>query len=149
MIYPPEIARFVVSRSGNVPLNNRFFTDAPDKATALVPEDMDAEILARLRNQTNVLAVGKETVDLSRAMRQLRQQGIRTLLCEGGAALNDAMLRSGLADELFLTLAPKLKGGARLPTIVAGQGFPSGMYLPLHLLSLYRDGDEAVLSLSG
>ena len=29
VIYPPEVARFVVSQSGKVPLENRFFTDAP------------------------------------------------------------------------------------------------------------------------
>lgn len=145
VIYPPEIARFVVSQSGNVPLNNRFFTDAPERATVLVPEDLEQETLARLRNKTNVLAVGKQTVDFPACLRHIRQQGIRVLLCEGGAMLNDALLRAGLVDELFLTLAPKLKGGAHLPTIVAGQGFPPGAYLPLHLLSLYRDEDELYL----
>ncbi len=145
VIYPPEIARFVVSQSGNVPLNNRFFTDAPDRATVLVSEDLQEETLARLRNNTHVLAVGKGTVNFPAALRHIRQQGTRVLLCEGGAMLNDALLRQGLVDELFLTLAPKLKGGANLPTIVSGQGFPPGAYLPLQLLSLYRDEDELYL----
>ena len=79
-------------------------------------------------------------------MRFLRQeQGIRYLLCEGGATLNDDLIRAGLADELFLTLAPKLKGGAHLPTIMTGQGFAPNIVLPLHLRSLYRDGDELYL----
>ena len=145
VIYPPEVARFVASQGGDVPLNNRFFIDAPDHAFVLVPEDLQEETLASLRNKTNVLAVGKGSVDFAAALRIVRQQGTRVLLCEGGAMLNDALLRAGLVDELFLTLAPKLKGGAHLPTIVAGEGFPPGAYLPLHLHSLYRDGDELYL----
>ena len=45
--------------------------------------------------------------------------GVRSVLCEGGPLLNDALLREGLVDELWLVLAPKLAGGAG-PTIVTG-----------------------------
>lgn len=146
VIYPPEIPRFVVTASGDVPLENRFFTDAPDQAYVLAPEDLPSQKKARLQAATNYLPVGQGRVDLPAAMRLLRQQmGIRRLLCEGGATLNDELLRAGLADELFLTLAPKLKGGAHLPTVVDGEGFPPGRYLPLSLCSLYRDGDELYL----
>jgi 2,5-diamino-6-(ribosylamino)-4(3H)-pyrimidinone 5'-phosphate reductase len=146
VLYPPEIPRFVVTRSGDVPLQNRFFTDAPDRAWALVPEDIAPETKTRLEASAHILAVGKGGVDLKAAMRSLRQeQGIRYLLCEGGATLNDDLIRSGLADELFLTLAPKLKGGAHLPTIMTGQGFAPNVVLPLHLRSLYRDDDELYL----
>jgi len=33
------------------------------------------------------------------------------MLCEGGPHLNVTLLAAGLADELFLTLSPKLAGG--------------------------------------
>lgn len=147
VIYPPEIPRFAVTASGDVPLSNRFFTDAPDMATVLAPEDMPDEARAKLEaSGIAVLASGRGTVDLPAALRRLRRErGIRYLLCEGGATLNDALLRAGLADELFLTLAPKLKGGAHVPTTVTGQGFPPGHFLPLTLLSLYHDGDELYL----
>ncbi|HZT42252.1 MAG TPA: dihydrofolate reductase family protein [Chthonomonadaceae bacterium] len=147
VIYPPEIPRFVVTASGNVPLSNRFFTDAPDKAAVLAPEDIPLESRARLEAQgIMVVAAGHGTVDLPAALRWMRREkGIRYLLCEGGATLNDALLRAGLADELFLTLAPKLKGGAKIPTTVTGQGFPPGRFLALTLLSLYHDGDELYL----
>ena len=124
VLYPPEIPRFVVSRSGDVPLQNRFFTDAPESRLGVGsrrhrPGNEDTS--RGVRQYTG----GRERgVDLKAAMRVLRQeQGIRYLLCEGGATLNDELIRSGLADELFLTLAPKLKGGAHLPTIMTGQGF--------------------------
>jgi riboflavin biosynthesis pyrimidine reductase len=42
------------------------------------------------------------------------------LLCEGGPTLFGAMLHEELVDELFLTIAPKLAGGGRGPTIASG-----------------------------
>jgi riboflavin biosynthesis pyrimidine reductase len=46
---------------------------------------------------------------------------------------------------MFITIAPKLKGGAHLPTPVDGAGFPDRELLDLSLMSLYRDGDEIYL----
>ena len=146
VLYPKEIARYVVSRSGDLPLQNRFFTDAPERAWAILPEDIAAETRASLQASIKVLAVGHGRVDLGAALRRLRQKHeIRYLLCEGGGALNEELIRAGLVDELFLTLAPKLKGGVALPTIMTGQGFPPNSALPLQLWSLYRDGDELYL----
>lgn len=146
VIYPPSLLRFTVTKSGEVPLDNRFFRDAPEKACVLAPEDLPEGKAARLAAETNLIRIGKGEVDLPAALRWMRvERDVRHLLCEGGATLNDALLRAGLVNELFLTLAPKLKGGAALPTIVTGQGFPPGVSLPLTLLSLYHDGDELYL----
>jgi riboflavin-specific deaminase-like protein len=49
------------------------------------------------------------------------ERGIRSILCEGGPTLNSHLLAAGLVDELFLTLNPKLSGGAAALTIVAGR----------------------------
>lgn len=58
---------------------------------------------------------------LAPVLRALREEhAVRSLLCEGGPTLNSDLLREGLVDELFLTLAPKLAGGDAL-TIVAGE----------------------------
>jgi riboflavin-specific deaminase-like protein len=48
--------------------------------------------------------------------------GVHSVLCEGGPTLNSFLLAAGLVDELFLTLHPKLTGGAAALTIVAGRG---------------------------
>ena len=146
VIYPPEILRFVVTGKGDVPLKNRFFTDAPSKAYVLAPKALPTDVAAKLKAATNVLQIGQEEVDLAAALKHMRHTlGIRYLLCEGGATLNDQLIRAGLADELFLTLAPKIKGGSSLPTPVAGEGFPPNVALPATLLSLYRDDSELYL----
>ena len=52
-------------------------------------------------------------------MRRLRtERGVRSILCEGGPRLHSQLQAAGLADELFLTIAPKLVGAGA--TILEG-----------------------------
>lgn len=60
--------------------------------------------------------------DLPRLMAYLHEShGVRSVLCEGGPTLNSHLFAAGLVDELFLTLNPKVVGGAAALTIVAGR----------------------------
>jgi riboflavin-specific deaminase-like protein len=60
--------------------------------------------------------------DLPRLMAYLHEEhGVRSVLCEGGPTLNSHLFAADLVDELFLTLTPKLLGGAAALTIVAGR----------------------------
>jgi riboflavin-specific deaminase-like protein len=59
--------------------------------------------------------------DLPRLMADLRERGVRSVLCEGGPTLNSFLFAAGLVDELFLTMNPKVVGGAAALTIVAGR----------------------------
>jgi riboflavin-specific deaminase-like protein len=59
-------------------------------------------------------------VELDRALEWLlTERGIRSVLCEGGPTLHGRLREGGLADELFLTIAPKLAGGEG-PRILEG-----------------------------
>jgi riboflavin-specific deaminase-like protein len=59
--------------------------------------------------------------DLPRLMAHLHERGVRSVLCEGGPTLNSFLFAAGLVDELFLTMNPKIVGGAAALTIVAGR----------------------------
>ena len=60
--------------------------------------------------------------DLPRLLAYLHDEhGVRSVLCEGGPTLNSHLFAAGLVDELFLTLNPKVVGGASALTIVAGR----------------------------
>jgi len=50
-------------------------------------------------------------VRLREALRKLHENGIRSLLVEGGRDLSSAMIREGLVDRLRLFISPKLLGG--------------------------------------
>jgi riboflavin-specific deaminase-like protein len=100
--------------------------------------DLPADVpLLQTPEQEVVIATGSDSVlqgttarieylrtgdDLPLLMTKLREErGIRSVLCEGGPTLNSYLLAAGLVDELFLTLNPKLSGGAAAFTIVAGR----------------------------
>jgi len=54
-------------------------------------------------------------LDLRVLLRMLRARGVERLMVEGGARILTSFLRSGLADLLILTLAPRFVGG--LPAV--------------------------------
>jgi riboflavin-specific deaminase-like protein len=59
-------------------------------------------------------------VELDRALEWLlTNHDVRSVLCEGGPMLHGRLREGGLADELFLTIAPKLAGGEG-PRILEG-----------------------------
>jgi riboflavin biosynthesis pyrimidine reductase len=65
----------------------------------------------RVPAHVQVLAAGQDTVDLTQAVRDLRERfGLAHLLCEGGPVLTTSVIAAGLADELCLNLAPTLIG---------------------------------------
>jgi riboflavin biosynthesis pyrimidine reductase len=77
------------------------------------------------------------------ALRDLRERGVRALLCEGGPRLNRSLLAAGLVDELFLTLVPLLAGNVVAPRIVEGKDLDAPV--PLALEWVLRHGDELFL----
>jgi riboflavin biosynthesis pyrimidine reductase len=59
-------------------------------------------------------------VDLPALLRLQREQGVRSLLCEGGPTLHRSLQALGMVDELFLTISPKLAGGSG-PNLLSGE----------------------------
>lgn len=64
-----------------------------------------------------VTSGGGEWADLTELLSSLREEGVRAVLCEGGPTLHASLQAEGLVDELFLTISPKLSGGAALRII--------------------------------
>ena len=84
--------------------------------------------------------------DLPGALRELRAEGIKSLLCEGGPTLNATLFANRVVDELFLTIAPAIAGSGETLTIVEGHPLPEALDLELltvheaagHLFLRYR-----------
>jgi riboflavin-specific deaminase-like protein len=106
----------LVSGRLDLPWDAPLFTDGGGRVVVFTASEDEAPETA-----TPVTVVRHEgTVDLREAMRWLRQErGIRSVVCEGGAILHGRLREEGLADELFLTIGPKLVGGPG-PRILEG-----------------------------
>jgi diaminohydroxyphosphoribosylaminopyrimidine deaminase / 5-amino-6-(5-phosphoribosylamino)uracil reductase len=86
--------------------------------------------------------------DLVGAMRALRERGIRSVFCEGGAALAGALLAADLVDRLHLFYAPLFLGeGGRAPF----RGLPDArMADVVRWRHLYTDrfGEDTLITLA-
>jgi riboflavin-specific deaminase-like protein len=77
-------------------------------------------------------------LEMGPLVRRLRaEHGVRSILCEGGPGLNESLVREGLVDELFLSIAPKLAGG---PPLTVLTGDPLKEPLEGELVSLFEHG---------
>ena len=109
---PSPIAA-VLTRSGELPRERRFFTDDSFEAVIYLTSDAPdgaRERLAELGRPVVVVPAGDAPRAVFAHMRD--ELGARRVLIEGGARLNGEFLRAGLIDEFFLTLAPKIAGGS-------------------------------------
>jgi riboflavin-specific deaminase-like protein len=114
----PEPLACIVTRSGEVPTDIPLFQEPEARVVIFCAAGLD---LGRPAAQVEVVRLDPAELTLTTAMRRLRADyGVRTLLCEGGPTLFGAMIREEIVDELFLTIAPKLVGGGRGPTITSG-----------------------------
>jgi riboflavin biosynthesis pyrimidine reductase len=59
-----------------------------------------------------VTALGADDVDATALTTELDRAGARLVVCEGGPHLLGSLLRAGVVDELFLTVAPQVAGRA-------------------------------------
>ena len=134
---PAQPLAVVISRSGRVPFEIPLFADARSQIALYAPEgtvvpDCAADVTVHARDS------GRS--DLGAVLRSLRRDhDVRSLLCEGGPVLFNALLAEDLVDELFLTISPVLVGGDELG-ITAGSAL--GQALPLRLVwALEHDGN--------
>lgn len=86
------------------------------------------------------------TMDLAYALWLLRSKyEISRLLVEGGPTLNHHLFESGLVDQLFLTIAPKLTGGSADETLAILQGKALGTPLQAIMVAIHAVQDELFL----
>lgn len=136
--FDASLYRIVVTESGDINTSQRFFTDNLKKViviSPLVPED---------------LPHGAHHVKLTswnEALKELKDRfGIQRVLLEGGSKLNAALYHEDLVDELFLTVAPKIKLGENVPTIADGIPFGINEVTQWRLKSTLVQEDEVFLN---
>ena len=125
----------IVSNRLELPWDAPLFTDGGGRVVIFTASDEEPPETA-----TPVSVIRHpDGVELDEALTHLRRErGIRSVLCEGGPTLHGRLREGNLADELFLTIAPKCAGG-EAPRILEG-GLPD--VDELELVWLLANGDE-------
>src|SRR5215470_3319238 len=88
-----------------------------------------------------------EHLDLREMLETLRNQyNIRAVACEGGPTLFRALLEEDLVDQLNLTIAPYMFGGATAPTLtgLSNKFLPASVHCSL--VKMRTIGDECFLT---
>jgi riboflavin biosynthesis pyrimidine reductase len=148
----PQPLAIVVTARGDVPLED-LLGASPGCPVILAPEGIPGNLLAELSSSAWVElipgdAASGTSLDLRDGLKVLRKRhGVQTLLVEGGPSLNHSLIRNGLADELFLTLAPKLLGGEGpgYLGVIKGPPLRERGILKLELLSVHVSMGEIFL----
>ena len=146
----PYPIRVIVSNEGKI--NNQLKIFQSDPATAgpiliFSTKRMPKKIQTSL-GQKAILYLGESrNVDLAEMLRiLLRRYKVRTIACEGGPTLFRSLLERGLVDQLNLTIAPYLFGGANAPTLtgLSKQFLPASVHC--RLVDMRVAGDECFLT---
>jgi 2,5-diamino-6-(ribosylamino)-4(3H)-pyrimidinone 5'-phosphate reductase len=145
----PDALAVVVSGRLNLPVDLPLLQDPESHVVVLTASEGPApDVPARVDVLRGAPAPDAGVV-LTPLLRRLRADyGVRSIVCEGGPALNHGLLREGLVDEVFLALSPKLAAGDPL-TVVTGPGLRPTVEFELlsvlesegHLFMRYRTQD--------
>jgi riboflavin-specific deaminase-like protein len=113
----PDPLAVIVSGRLDLPWDAGLFTDGGGEVVIFTTADTDPP---ETETPLEVIRHDGPAVDPVEMLRYLRQdRGVRALLCEGGPGLHSVLQSLEQVDEVFVTTAPKLTGGAE-PRMIEG-----------------------------
>jgi riboflavin-specific deaminase-like protein len=115
--------RVVVSSSGDISTQLNIFNHQFSPIVIYSTRRMNAANQEALKTRAELRLSEGERVHLPYLLNDLYQNyRVRTLVCEGGPRLARSLVEIGAIDELFLTVAPILFGGAEAPGLLGRAG---------------------------
>jgi riboflavin-specific deaminase-like protein len=110
--------RVIVSNRGKIDDRLKIFESDVSPIIIFSTKQMPRKNQEALRKKATLHLTAANAVDLAAMLKTLHDQyKVRTLACEGGPTLFRALLERDLVDQLNLTIAPYLFGGAKAPTL--------------------------------
>jgi riboflavin biosynthesis pyrimidine reductase len=132
----PRLA--VLSRSLDIDLTSRAFTEAAERPIVITTELAGADRVREVGQVADVVLAGGAAVDLGIALELLEQQGLTRMLSEGGPQTLAALYAADLVDELCLAISPLVVAGEE-SRLTAGPPMPEPLVVQLGTV-LERDG---------
>ncbi len=118
----PELPMFSDRRPGEEPV------------LILTGQHAPADAVGRLESVAEVVSLDSVRPHPAQMLRELHRRGAQVVLCEGGPTLNAQFADAGLIDELCLSIAPLIAGGAG-PRLTSGSNLESPVAMRLdHVL---------------
>ncbi|PKP50499.1 MAG: riboflavin biosynthesis protein RibD [Bacteroidetes bacterium HGW-Bacteroidetes-11] len=117
--------RVVVDTNGRLPLNASILDVNEAKTLIATTSRMPSEVRKILKHKGVEIMICPESdgrVDLNYLVRKLAENGIDSLLLEGGSDLNFSALQAGIIDKVYTFISPKFIGGKSAFTPIGGQG---------------------------
>jgi 5-amino-6-(5-phosphoribosylamino)uracil reductase len=138
---PPHLLKVTLTSSGDLSPSSNFFTAGATSKIVYAATPAAGKLASLLEGTADVIDAG-DPIDLHRLLDDLATRGVHRLIVEGGGAVHTQFLRSGLADELHLAVAPIFVGDPTAPRFVSGDGLPTHR---MSLTEVRRIGDVALL----
>lgn len=138
--------RVLLTNSGRIPPDLRLFEKTFSPIVIFSTTRMPAKTRRALADKCDLWLHDSPTVALPAMMATLRREyRVKRLVCEGGAQVFRSLLAAGLIDELHVTFAPRIFGGAEAPTLtgVAREFLPATVTLKPAAMEVI--GDECFL----
>ena len=104
----------IVSGRLDLPWEEPMFSQSASPITVATCANVDARARENAERHAHVVDFGTDTVDLPALVSWMRAEGMDRIVCEGGEALLDGLVRDQLVDEMDLTISPVLAGSGFL-----------------------------------
>jgi riboflavin-specific deaminase-like protein len=139
--------RVIVSNEGKIDHRLNIFQTNVSPIVIFSTTRMPRQYRQALVRKATLHLTKKRAVDLAEMLHRLRvEYQIHTLACEGGATLFRGLLERDLVDQLNLTIAPYLFGGANAPTLTGLDKSFLPTSVPCALTGMRVIGDECFLT---
>jgi riboflavin-specific deaminase-like protein len=143
----PAPLRVIVSNKGRIDIRLKIFQSTISPILIFSTSQMPKKTQAALEQKATLHLTKSNKIDLAAMLETLRSRyNVRRLACEGGPTLFRALLKRGLIDQLNLTVAPYMFGGAKAPTLTGlGKKFlPASVHCSL--IAMRKIDDECFLT---
>ena len=143
----PYPVRVIVSDKGKIDNRLNIFQSDISPIIIFSTRRMPWKYQEALEKKATLHLSDAEHVDLVAMLHTLRDKyKIRTVACEGGPTLFRSLLERDLVDQLNLTIAPYMFGGAKAPTLtgLSKEFLPASVHCAL--IDMRVVGEECFLS---
>jgi riboflavin-specific deaminase-like protein len=139
--------RVIVSNKGRIDDQLKIFQSDVSPIIIFSTNRMPRKNQQALRKKATLHLSNADHLDLAAMLQTLRYRyNVRTLACEGGPTLFRALLEEDLVDQLNLTIAPYMFGGAKAPTLTGLSKQFLSASIHCSLIDIRTIGDECFLT---